>query len=296
MTLSRLPRGLWILTLLCACVQGPPADEQVSVPPDGDALRVVTLAPHLAELVFAVGAGDLLVGVSAYTDYPEPVKALPVIGDAFMVDQEQLALLRPDFLLAWESGTAAHVVDRLRLAGFQVEVVRTRSLGDVGRALEHVGALTGHAEEAGEVARRYREALHELADQYASRVPVRVFYQVAQRPIYTINGDHYVSELIESCGGRNIFEDLRDLAPVVSEEAVLERDPEVLLAAGDADQDVFGNWQHWPGLSANRYRNHYLLPAAEIGRASPRLISAGRTLCDALENGRANRQAVQASK
>ena len=87
----------------------------------GADIRVVTLAPNLAELVYAAQAGDKLVGISAYTDYPPAAAELPIISDAFLVDQEQLALVRPDLLLAWENGTPAHVIDQLRQAGFRVE-------------------------------------------------------------------------------------------------------------------------------------------------------------------------------
>lgn len=279
--------------LFCgACEPQQPVDSNPTTTIAAPASRVVTLAPHLAELIFAVGAGDTLVGVSAYTDYPERALSLPVVGDAFLVDQEQLALLRPDLLLAWASGTPQHVVDQLRAVGYRVESIRTRGLDDVGLALEKIGALTGHVASADIAATAYRGALHALAEKHAAAPAIRVFYQVSQQPIYTINGDHYVSQLIELCGGHNIFAELSELAPLVSEEAVLERDPEILLAAADASQDALANWQRWPGLAANRYRNHWLLPAAEIGRASPRLSSAGEVLCGVLEQARDNRQSA----
>ena len=107
--------------------------------------RIVALSPHLAELVFVVGAGDRLIGVSAYTDFPEAAAKLPVIGDAFMLDLERLTILKPDLLLAWQSGTPAHVIDELRLRGYQVEVIRTRSLHDIPLALRRIGELTGHS-------------------------------------------------------------------------------------------------------------------------------------------------------
>ncbi|MDH3410224.1 MAG: cobalamin-binding protein, partial [Gammaproteobacteria bacterium] len=95
--------------------------------------------------MFAAGAGDTLVGVSAYSDYPDEAKQLPIIGDAFVVDQEQLAVLQPDLLLVWQSGTPEHVVDELRGAGYRVEVIRTRTLADVAAAIRRIGDLTGYS-------------------------------------------------------------------------------------------------------------------------------------------------------
>jgi len=272
--------------LLCACSE--PAgntDEPKS------ATRIVTLAPNLAELVFAVGAGDQLVGVSAWSDYPRDVLKLPEVGDAFMVDEEQLAILDPDLLLVWESGTPMHTVDELRRRGYRVETIRTRGLDDVGDALRRVGELTGRQAQANVVAEKFVAGLKSLREQYADQPSIDVFYQVSARPLYTINREHYVSGLIDICGGRNIFEDLDDLAPAISAEAVIDRDPEVMLASTDAGDDAFTEWERWPSLAAIRYGNQFLLPADEIGRATPRLLIAGNAMCLALSQARTNREA-----
>ena len=255
------------------------------------ALRIATLSPHLAELVFAVGAGNLLVGVSAYTDYPPAALAIPVIGDSFNLDQERLTLLEPDLLLAWDTGTPAHVVDDLRARGFRVEVITTTGLDDVPAALRKIGDLTGYTASAETAATDFEAALQELADESVSLSQISVFYQVDARPLYTINGSHYVSELIEICGGENIFAELNGLAPLVSVEAVLEREPEVILASTDAGPSAFDEWDRWTDLAANRYSNRFLMPANEIGRATPRLLLAANAVCDALNVGRRNREA-----
>ncbi len=283
-----------IIALCLCCVVG--ACSEPVPPPDsnrGAAQRIVTLAPNLAELVYAVGAGEQLVGVSAYSDYPAAVESLPVVGDALMVDLEQLALLRPDVLLAWESGTPSHVVDEFRVRGYRVATIRTRQLQDIASALRRIGELTGHADEAELVANRFQSDLQELADDYAGTTEIRVFYQVSSRPLYTVNGSHYVSELIELCGGRNVFEDLGELAPMIAEEAVLERDPEALLAADVDGSDAFAVWARWPLMSANRYDNHFLIAADEIGRPTTRLIAAGREICQSLQLGREQRAASE---
>jgi iron complex transport system substrate-binding protein len=279
------------LVLLAALVVVVACTEERYVSDDLTAAeRIVSLAPNLTELVYAVGAGEQLVGVSAWSDFPREVLELPVIGDAFTVDQEQLALTRPDLILVWESGTPAHVVDELRAIGYTVASIRTRDLDDVATALLAVGELTGHASEAELAAAAYRTELRSLRDEYADVEPIRVFYQVAARPLYSINNEHYISELIAICGGDNIFKDLSELAPTVDVEAVVDRDPEVMLASTDAGDDAFVEWERWPSMAANRFGNHYLLPADEIGRATTRVLIAGRAMCTALQHARKKRR------
>ncbi|MGI9247801.1 MAG: helical backbone metal receptor [Woeseiaceae bacterium] len=276
----------WLAAVLCGCSE--PASD-APVPRTYE--RIVTLAPSLAELVFAIGAGEQLVGVSAWSDYPPEVLRLPVVGDAFTVDQEQLALLNPDLLLVWESGTSAHTIDELGKIGYAVESIRTRSLADVSTAMLRIGELTERSSEAEAAAGKFRRELEQLRVSHAGDSPITVFYQVSARPLYTINREHYVSELIEICGGRNIFDDLTDLAPAISVEAVVNRNPEVMLASTDARDDAFAQWQRWPAISANLYGNQFWLPADEIGRATPRLIVAGGAVCLALQQARFNRDA-----
>ena len=254
--------------------------------------RIITLAPNLTELVFAAGAGDLLVGVSAYSDYPPAAQDIPIVSDAFTVDHEQLIMLKPDLLLAWQSGTPSRVVDELRAAGFNVEAIVTRGLDDVPTALEYIGLLTGNDATARAAASQFRDALDRLARQHSASAEISVFYQITARPLYTVNREHFIAEIISLCGGRNIFSDLSELAPSVSVEAVIDRDPEVLLAASDSGDTPFGDWRRWDRLAANRYNNHFIVGSAEIGRATPRLVEAAEQVCSALTIARDNREAA----
>jgi len=281
-------RALALLAALAVVVAC--SHEKNTAPEPDTAERIVSLAPNLTELLYTVGAGPQVVGVSAWSDYPREVLDLPVIGDAFTVDQEQLALAKPDLLLVWESGTPAHVVDELRGIGYRVVVIRTRSLDDIASALQQIGALTGHVDEAETAAANYRAELQAMRDRYSDLPPIRVFYQVSTRPLYTINNEHYISELISVCGGDNIFRDLSDLAPTVDVEAVVDRDPEVMLASTDAGDEAFVEWERWPGMAANRMGNQFLLPADEVGRATTRVIIAGNAMCLALRQARINRE------
>lgn len=277
----------WAFTALASC--GGPTD---SAPKSDVYERIVTFAPHLTELVFAVGAEEQLVGISAWSDYPPAALSLPVVGDAFSIDQEQLALLNPDLLLVWQSGTPAHVIDELETTGYTVESVRTRGLADVSAAMLRIGELTGRSAGARAAVAAFDSELQALRDSSKGRTPIRVFYQVSARPLYTVNREHYVSELIEICGGTNVFDDLTELAPAVSVEAVVDRNPEVMLTSTDAGDDGFTEWQRWPDIAANLYGNLFLLPADEIARATPRLVIAGRAVCLALRKARFNRDTI----
>lgn len=278
--------ALILLTLytLGACSEAPLPERE-----GGTYQRVVTLAPNLTELVFAAGAGSSLIGVSAYSNYPPAALELPIVGDAFMIDQEQLAILKPDLLLVWQSGTPAHIIDELRRLGFNVEVIRTSSLADVASAIRRIGILTGHADDAEEVVHAYEHGLESIGANRDQLTDIRVFYQVSQRPLFTVNGDHYVSELIALCGGSNVFADLDELAPTIDVESVVERDPEVLLASTDAGENAFSEWRRWPHMAANETGSRFLMPADAIGRATPRLLQAGEAVCEALAEARRRR-------
>lgn len=282
--------ALILLTLhsLGACSEAPPTEHK-----GGTYQRVVTLAPNLTELVFAAGAGSSLIGVSAYSDYPLAALELPIVGDAFMIDQEQLAILEPDLLLVWQSGTPAHVVDELHRAGFNVEVIRTSSLADVASAIRRIGILTGHTDDAEAAVSAYERGLESIGGNRNQLTDIRVFYQVSQRPLFTVNGNHYVSELIALCGGSNVFADLDELAPTIDVESVVERDPEVLLASTDAGENAFAEWRRWPHMAANETGSQFLMPADAIGRATPRLLQAGEAVCDALAEARRRRDTTK---
>ena len=257
--------------------------------PDSTANRVVTLAPHLAELMFAIGAGDLLVGVSAWSDYPPQVAAIPVVGDAFTIDHERLALANPDLLLAWESGMPAHIVDQLRGSGYRVEVIRTRSLEDVSAAMLRLGQLVDRGPQAKAAVAAFRSELGEIRGAHVDAEPIRVFYQVSARPLFTVSGEHFISDLIALCGGQNVFSNLGELAPSVSDESVIALDPELMLATDASGGNPFAEWRRWPDIAANQYGNHFQIDANRASRATPRLAAAALEVCAALDRGRDNR-------
>jgi iron complex transport system substrate-binding protein len=252
------------------------------------AVRVVSLAPDLTELMYDAGAGDAMVGTVQYSDYPAAAKKLPQLGDAFHVDTERLLALKPDLVLAWEGGTPQALIDKLRALKLPVLAIGTHELLDVATNLETLGIATGHSGEAQLAAEDFRTRLGALRSRYARSAPLRVFYEISSQPLFTVGGAQSISHLIEVCGGRNLFADLKELAPAVSVEAVLARDPQAIVS-GDGEGDVeqrFKTWQRWPDISAVHAGNFIAVNDDWVSRATPRLLDAGKQLCDGLETAR----------
>jgi iron complex transport system substrate-binding protein len=273
----RLDRLVAAAAALCACLA---AQASPSRP------RIVSLAPHLTELVYAAGAGDLLVGVVEYSDYPEAARSLPRIGDAWRVDMERLLALRPDVVLTWPSGTPDHIIERLTALKLTHRAIATYRLADVPVALRTIGAIAGTAATADAAAANFDSEIAELRRAHAAARPISVFIQLDDQPVYTVNGRHIISEVVELCGGRNVFADLPQLAPPVSIEAVIEANPEVIVSTDDTIADPLAMWRRWTGLRAVRAGAVYSLPSDTMARATPRLVSGTRATCAALDQAR----------
>jgi iron complex transport system substrate-binding protein len=269
--------------LLVAAVMLAGSDAQAS---PASRLRIVSLAPHLTELVFAAGAGELLVGVVEYSDYPEEARRLPRVGDAWRVDMERLLALQPDVVLTWASGTPDDVAARLKSLGLAQREIATFRLADVPAALRTIGALAGTQEVAEAAAGEFEREIASLTRAYARAPRIRVFIELDDQPVYTVNGKHIISEVVELCGGRNVFAALPQLAPPVSLEAVIATDPEAIVSTDDTIADPMAMWRRWDSVRAVRAGAVYSLPADTMARATPRLVAGTRATCAALDDAR----------
>ncbi|MCB1596375.1 MAG: cobalamin-binding protein [Gammaproteobacteria bacterium] len=254
--------------------------------PEGPAVRIVTLSPHLAELVYAAGAGRQLVGAVEYSDYPAAARQVPRVGDAFRVDLEAIAALRPDLILGWPSGNSQAVLDRLRRLGYRVVDLEPHTLDDIGRHIRLIGAAAGSAEIADRAAGDWDDGLAALRGRYGKLAPVRVFYQIAPQPLVTATGSHFIGEAIRLCGGTNVFEKLAALTPVISQEAVIAAAPEVIVAAdfepgpaSAADASPLQMWRSWPGLPANSLDGLFVIDPDLLNVPGPRMVRGIAELC-----------------
>ncbi|MGB0722425.1 MAG: cobalamin-binding protein [Gammaproteobacteria bacterium] len=252
------------------------------------ATRIVALSPHLTELLFAAGAGERLVGAVEFSNHPEAAKALPRLGSYEGPDLERILALKPDLVVAWESGNGSRRIAQLRRLGLTVFTSEPRHLEDIPRTLEALGRLAGTSPVAREVAMDFRARLDALRARYARSSAVDVFYQVWDKPVTTLNGDHLVSRVMELCGGRNVFADLEGLAPVVSVEAVLDRDPRVIVAGGMADgaRTWLQGWRRWPSLRAVREGHLVYIHPDHLQRHTPRILDGAEELCRVLDGVR----------
>lgn len=265
-------------------------DRGAAVELDTPARRVITLAPFITELIYAAGGGDRLIAVSRYSDYPPAARDLPRIGDAFSVNLEELVALKPDLVMSWESGNNPRITKRLESLGIPVFVLEPRKINDVSRSLRLIGRLLGTERTADDQANSFSRAIERIRDRYAGRRIVRVFYQVARRPLMTLNGRHVFTAIAGLCGGRNVFEDLTPIAPTVNREQVLARDPEVILISSTIKNasDLIDYWSQYPDMTASRTHNIFLVDSDLVNRQTPRLVKGAEQVCGLLDKARRN--------
>ena len=267
------------------------ADKPVAVTPP--ASRIVSLAPHITELLYAAGAGSKLVGNVDYGDYPPEAKALPKVGGYTRLDLEAILALKPDLVIAWQSGNSPAALDKLKAMGIAVYVSQPDRIEDVAREIERFGVLAGTESVAYPAAAAFRARQAALAARFNHRPSVDVFYQIWKQPLMTVNDKQIISDVIRLCGGRNVFGSLPVLAPTVTVEAVIAANPEVIVASGMGDErpEWLDDWRRWKNLTAVQRDNLFFIPPQEIQRHTPRLLDGAEKLCRALEAARARRPA-----
>lgn len=255
------------------------------------ARRIVSIAPHVTELLFAAGAGDRVVGVVDYSDFPDAARRIPRVGSNVQLDLERIAELRPDLVAVWLHGSAQRQLDRLRSLGLPIYYNEPRTLEDIARSIEVLGRLAGTEAAAGRAAQEFRTRLKALGATFADRVPVPVFWQIWERPLMTVNGNHLISDVIRLCGGRNVFAGLKPLVPTISTEAVVEANPEVIGTAiiDGRRQNGLDAWKNWARLIATARGNFLLIDTNLISRHTPRILQGAQQMCDYLETVRARR-------
>jgi iron complex transport system substrate-binding protein len=251
------------------------------------ARRVISLAPHLTELMFAAGAGNYLVGVVRDSDYPPMARNIAQIGDAASADFERVVALQPDLVLAWGSGNRVSIVERLRALGFPVLVLEPRTLEDIPRHIGMLGRLAGTDAVAQDAVRSFSQRAAKLRARHQHARPVNVMFEMWHRPIMTVNGHHMISDVLRMCGARNVFADLPQLAAEISLEQVLMRDPEVIVVGSEAAGAGMADWKDYPYLKAVRRSRVYNVSADLITRQTPRILDAAEQICVDLDGVRA---------
>lgn len=252
------------------------------------AQRLVSLAPHTTELLFAAGAGKKVVGVSASSDYPKEVSRLPLTGDSTRLDLERITRLKPDLILAWRSGNNPRQLAQLRALGFVIFESEPRNFDDIASTLDKLATLTGSAQ-GHDAATRFKEAIDRLQTRYQARKQVSVFYQIWPSPLMTLNGQHLVSQALRLCGARNIFAGLSQLAPTVSHEAVVSANPDAILLSDESSAGI-DDWTTMRQLKAVRHQQVIRVNGRLLNRSGPRMPEAVATLCEQIDSVRHHTQ------
>ncbi|QXI17245.1 cobalamin-binding protein [Pseudomonas hamedanensis] len=240
------------------------------------ALRVVSLAPSLSEIVVELDSADLLVGVLDAGERPGAIAHIPSVGRYGQLDMERLLSLTPDLLLLWPGSVGPAQRDQLKRLGIPTFVAEPHTLDQLTAQIQAIAQQLGRPERGVQRAAELRQTLDALRQRYRRDVPLRVFYQVWDKPLYTVGGGQIISDALQVCGARNVFDDLNLPAPQVSVEAVLQRDPEVILAGDQAQLEA---WKVWPQVAA--VRQERLLTVADKGleRPSGQMVEATAKLC-----------------
>ena len=258
---------------------------------DEPAQRIAALSPGATELVYAAGAGDKVVAVVAWSDYPPEAKEVTSVGSHTRLDLETLVSLKPELVVGWVTGNPPEQMDTLMDLGFPVFFIEPRDFAGVSSAIERLATLAGTEIEGNRVAADFRQGMTRLAAKYVDAEPVPVFYQVWDQPLMTINDEHLIGKVISLCGGDNVFGELPRLVPRISREAVLAADPEAIVAGGMGEENRhwLTTWEEYPGLTAVRRDNLFFVPPSLIQRPTPRLLDGSRIFCEKLDQARARR-------
>lgn len=262
-------------------------DSQRTVTLARPAQRIVSLSPHTTEMLFAIGAGAVVVGVVQFSDYPPEAQSIPSVGSGLSVDMERLVQLQPDLVVAWHSGNSASQLKQMRELGLTVYESEPLGFDAIASSLERLSVLTGTTVQGQQQAAVFRARLAALSERYRAARPVSVFYQVWRAPLMTLNRSHPVSHALKLCGARNIFEDLPQIAPTVGIESVIQADPDIIIASGGEQGDLLGQWRRFPTMKAVKSDNMKVIDGALMNRSGPRILDGTEILCRELDAARA---------
>jgi iron complex transport system substrate-binding protein len=249
--------------------------------------RIVSLSPSITELIYAAGAGDRLVGADLYSNYPDAVKSIPRIGDASNLDLERIVALKPDLVIAWRSGSATADIRRLERLGLNVAAIEASRLEDVPRLLRMIGKWAGTSTQAESAARVYENELGYIGRSYADRKKISVIQLIWHQPLMTVNGNHIISDIINTCGGVNLFASVPTLTPVIAMENLLEAHPQAIVSSispGFDEREILS--EGLAGARAMEGSRVIFVHPDLMHRQTPRILQAARQICEGLEKVR----------
>ena len=263
-------------------------DSGVTIRLSSPAQRIISLAPHTTELLFAAGAGKSIVAVTAWSDYPPQAKNIPSVGSATELDVERIIKLQPDLVVAWKNGNKPRQIAHLRKFGIQVFESEPKTLDEIANSIKKLSMLAGTEKIGEQQALAFQQKIQVLKNKYQHAAEVRYFYQIWQKPLMTLNGEHLISQALKICGGKNIFSELVPTAPTVNSESVIQNNPEVIFMSSE-EKNANSLWQSFPNMMAVSRNNLFTFNGSIMNRAGPRMAEATEQLCEKLELARQRR-------
>jgi iron complex transport system substrate-binding protein len=278
-----ITKPLWALTVV--------DDEHNKIELAKPAKRVITLAPSLTEMIFEIGAQDRLVGTVQHSNFPEAAKRKPRIGNHERFVMERVVSMQPDLVIAWASANNARQLQQLETLKIPVYRSEPRSLSDISKTITNLGILTGHQVEADKLAGEFNRRLEKLRESNSSKPRLKTFYQVWHQPVYTVNGEHVISKIMNLCGLVNIFAEAKVLAPKVTVESVIKHNPDIIIASGmaRAQPEWLDKWRKWPAIHAVANNNLFFIDPDLIQRQSTRILDAAEIMCQQADQARIKR-------
>ena len=252
------------------------------------AKRIISLAPHITELLYSIQAGDRLVATVEYSDYPPAAKQIRRIGGYNAIDMESILALQPDLIIAWRSGNNPVQIEKLQALGIPVFINEPSHIEDIPHTVRRLAILVGKNKQAKVFIDEFEQQHASLKQRFADRRPVKLFYEIWHQPFMTINGEHLISDIIRLCGAVNIFSDVPVLAPTVSLESILQARPDIIVtgAMREVRRDWLTAWQRWPQLPAVANQQLYFIDPALMQRHGPRILQGAEKLCQYVEQAR----------
>jgi iron complex transport system substrate-binding protein len=252
------------------------------------ATRIVSLTPGATEMLFAAGAGERVVATVEYSDEPPAAKSIARIGDATAIDIERLIALHPDVVVIWPGGSNAAQIEKVSRLGIPLYRQEVDALRDLPKSVRRLGALAGTSAVADRNAQALEQRLNRLEHEYAGRRPLTVLIQAWNRPIYTVGGTQLMSDALRICGAHNVFGDLKAPGPAVDLEAVIARNPDVILAAAPAGEANawLADWRRFPDLRAVKSGRLIPFEVNSFSRLGPSVLDATGQLCKVLAAAR----------
>lgn len=246
--------------------------------------RIISLAPGATEMLFAAGVADRVVATVEYSDEPPAAKQVPRIGDVTAVDIERLVAMHPDLVVVWPGGGNPAQIAKIAQLGIPVYRQQVNRLADLPVSLRRLATLASDRSVADRAARSLEESLSRLGREYGGGKHPTVLLEVWNRPIYTVGGTHLMSDALTLCGVRNVFADLKELGPVVSTEAVIARNPDIIVAAAPPGEGSswLKEWKRFGSLNAVRSGRLISFEDQRLSRLGPSVVSATEGLCKAL--------------